>query len=403
MEKSFIELKKDVILVRGALNAAIYDLNSGLVYSINHSAVTFLESMLETDDSFTAEEINYISQLKEMQLINSSQCRIRHFESDEVYSLDFAWLELTASCNEKCLHCYGDFGYRGKNKALDFNSWKDVLNQLKDVGCKKIQFIGGEPLLYPKFEQLLKYAVQLEFDDITVFTNATLITEDLIYNFKEHNIKVKVSLYGHTPEVHDSITQIKGSFYKTISNLERLKENGIQTTIALIIMKENEKYINDILTFIRSSNFGNYGYDVIRKVFGGKQSPHLPSDKVTRLKYQNEPNFYTSKHTFKKALFRNTCWYGKFAIASDGSVLPCVFERNKRYGDIVNSSVSQILLSKQLRTMWDLSKDSINVCKDCEFRYACKDCRPLGECDKGDFLGKYSRCTYDPYTGNWNL
>ncbi len=401
--KSFIELKKDVILVKGALNSAIYDLNTGLVYSINSNAAMFLESLLEHKTRFTAEEKDYVTQLKEMNLLDNSKCKIKQFLSNEIYSLNFAWLELTGICNEKCVHCYGEFGENKKYESLNINQWKDVLNQLKGVGCQKIQFIGGEPLLYPNFEHLLKYSAQMEFKDITVFTNATLITKNLISIFKEHNIKVKVSLYGHTSEVHDAITQIKGSFHKTISNLSDLKENGIQTTIAIIIMKENEKYINDILSFVRSSNYGNFGYDVIRKVFGGNQNHHLTSDNISRLKYQREPDFYTNKHSFENALFRNTCWFGKFAIESNGNVLPCIFERNKSYGNLVTTSISQILSSNKLHAFWSLSKDSIKVCKDCEFRYACKDCRPLGECECGDLFGKYTRCTYDPYTGNWNL
>lgn len=401
--KSFIELKKDVILVKGALNSAIYDLNIGFVYSINSNASMFLESLLEHKTSFTAEETAYINQLKKLNLLDDVQINVRHFFPDNRYSLNFAWLELTGICNEKCLHCYGEFGEKKKEKSLTFNQWKDVLTQLKNSRCEKIQFIGGEPLMYPHFEQLLEHAIKLDFNDITVFTNATLITKSLISEFKKHNIKVKVSLYGHKPEVHDAITQIRGSFKRTILNLENLKANGIQTTIAVIIMKENEKYINEILSFIRSSNLGKYGYDVIRKVFGGKQSSHLPSETITRLKYQKEPEFYTNKYLFEKSLFENTCWFGKFAIASNGNVLPCVFERNKSYGNVIDDSISQILSSEKLQTLWDLNKDLVNVCKDCEFRYACKDCRPLGECECGDLFGKYSRCTYNPYTGIWNL
>ena len=42
------------------------------------------------------------------------------------------------------------------------------------------------------------------------------------------------------------------------------------------------------------------------------------------------------------------------------------------------------------------------VCKDCEYRFACKDCRPLAKSVDGCQNGKNPRCKYDPYTGNWN-
>ena len=47
-----------------------------------------------------------------------------------------------------------------------------------------------------------------------------------------------------------------------------------------------------------------------------------------------------------------------------------------------------------------LTKDKVDQCKDCEYRYACPDCRPdsLGE----DKLAKPWYCLYNPYDGEWN-
>ena len=41
------------------------------------------------------------------------------------------------------------------------------------------------------------------------------------------------------------------------------------------------------------------------------------------------------------------------------------------------------------------------VCKDCEFRYCCHDCRPLAEGVAGNKKAKYPRCCYNPYDGEW--
>ena len=43
----------------------------------------------------------------------------------------------------------------------------------------------------------------------------------------------------------------------------------------------------------------------------------------------------------------------------------------------------------------------IEYCKDCEFRYSCKDCRPLGISVKGSITSQNPRCKYNPYTGEW--
>jgi len=40
------------------------------------------------------------------------------------------------------------------------------------------------------------------------------------------------------------------------------------------------------------------------------------------------------------------------------------------------------------------------VCKDCEFRYVCTDCRAY-RADAEDLYSKRARCSYDPYTATW--
>lgn len=66
--------------------------------------------------------------------------------------------------------------------------------------------------------------------------------------------------------------------------------------------------------------------------------------------------------------------------------------------------MTEILESSILKETWELTKDKVLVCKHCEYRYACFDCRPLAEglsCGKSYSNAPYPRCTYNPYTGEW--
>ena len=47
----------------------------------------------------------------------------------------------------------------------------------------------------------------------------------------------------------------------------------------------------------------------------------------------------------------------------------------------------------------NLSKDFINECKECEFRYTCFDCRPDSLNNNINIKPWY--CTYSPLTGEW--
>jgi len=49
---------------------------------------------------------------------------------------------------------------------------------------------------------------------------------------------------------------------------------------------------------------------------------------------------------------------------------------------------------------WKLSKDQIDICRECEFRYVCTDCRAYIE-DPENIYSKPLKCGYDPATNQW--
>jgi radical SAM protein with 4Fe4S-binding SPASM domain len=94
------------------------------------------------------------------------------------------------------------------------------------------------------------------------------------------------------------------------------------------------------------------------------------------------------------------------AIVDTGDVLPCIFSRQLILGNIkVSGSLEAIIAGKALQQVWSATKDKVMVCQDCEYRYVCRDCRPLSEAaaqGRADYLrAPFPRCTYNPYTGRW--
>ena len=70
------------------------------------------------------------------------------------------------------------------------------------------------------------------------------------------------------------------------------------------------------------------------------------------------------------------------------------------YGNILQDKLLKIVDSSKFKKLWGLKKDKIHVCMDCEYRYACTDCRAFIE-DPEDILSKPLKCGYNPYTGKW--
>ena len=129
-------------------------------------------------------------------------------------------IELTSKCNERCIHCY--IPHEDKLYNIDDNLYFQTIKQLKDIGIISISLSGGEPMLHPNFLEFLKYAQDSDFY-VKVFTNLTLLNEEIIKLMKNNRTSVYVSLYSMNEVNHDAITQMKGSFNKTKSNRNNIR------------------------------------------------------------------------------------------------------------------------------------------------------------------------------------
>ncbi|GAA4155084.1 hypothetical protein GCM10022217_12860 [Chryseobacterium ginsenosidimutans] len=100
----------------------------------------------------------------------------------------------------------------------------------------------------------------------------------------------------------------------------------------------------------------------------------------------------------------NSCLHKKISIDNDGNIKNCP-SMQQFYGNIDKENLLQVVSNKSFRKLWDLTKDKISVCKDCEFRYLCTDCRAYTDRDQfneeGIDLSKPLKCGYNPYTGEW--
>jgi len=70
------------------------------------------------------------------------------------------------------------------------------------------------------------------------------------------------------------------------------------------------------------------------------------------------------------------------------------------FGNIKNTTLQKVLKHPDLKKYWNIKKDDVAVCKDCEFRHICTDCRAYTE-NPDDIYSKPLKCGYNPYTNVW--
>ena len=396
------QLNKNVVLVCGKVNGAIYNFESTKVYSINKVGKDIILKFIKKC-KLNHEEQDYINELIDESLMSPD------FEPYEIYNdytkpipkLEMAWLEVTEACNLKCIHCYEGNCHKKFENGLNLEKRKNIIDQLDFLNVKRVIVIGGEPCCYPNIIDLIDYCGTKKFET-TLFTNATFMTEKLIEAIKKANVKVKISIYAGNSELHDKITTIKGAFNKMDDNILRLKSMNINVSASIILMKENQFELDRIKDYIKSRGISYGGYDIIRNVFGGSQSIHTPDNfDIIAPKYFAKPSFKANYDTFVNNHFVNSCWFGKIAIQEDGNIIPCVFHRNISLGNVNKNSIYEIINSKETFNCWYYNFDKVNECCFCEFRFACKDCRAIGFGVSGNINEKNPRCLYTPSLGKW--
>ena len=401
------KLNENVFYVKGYIKGAIYDLRLNQIYSLNERACEIMQKLIYGLDLEDDVEKSYVNALKQKFDLNTDDKIIaiskEHFMKRDP-SLDLLWLEVTQACNLKCVHCYEGDIHKHCNNGLNSYDWYNIVDQAKEIGVKNLVDIGGEPCLYRDINGLITKIVENDMH-ATIVTNATVISNslmDLIIENKD-KISVKVSIYGPNANIHENVTKVKGSFDKLVKNVRQLTNNGVKVKAAVIAMRENQDSLEETKDFVISIGMVYTRFDVIRNVFGGTQDLHTPTNKDLIKKCQyTKPLFLPSKEKFYRNQYENSCWSGKLVITETGDVLPCVFDRTNILGNICHKNLREIIDSNEVKRCWFMSFDNIEICKDCEYRFACKDCRPLAKAVNGTLNGKNPRCQYDPYTGVWN-
>ncbi len=306
--------------------------------------------------------------------------------------------ETTYACNEKCVHCYMD-----RNRpSLLLNEVKRILDEIAAVGCLFVSFTGGEFFARSNALEIVEYASKLHFV-IDILSNGTLITENKANVLARHTVRrVQISLYGATPETHDSITNLSGSFRKTLNGIDFLTKAGIKVEIAFPLMGINfhERHLVKNLArslgclispshIITARNDGRQDTFCLR--LNDEQLKLFLEDKELSALYAGRKPFQDHQFYFGFSDLSEAapCYSGfnSCAITPSGKVLPCnqlLYE----VGDLKKNSFSEIWHnSPQLQYLRSLTIGKLTKCSKCQLFDSCARCPGLAFLEGGDLLG----------------
>ncbi len=249
------------------------------------------------------------------------------------------WL-LTSKCNYNCSFCFK------VPNSIDLSRQKalNILNKLINFGVKKISFSGGEPLLFPYLEELIKKAHQMGVVTM-IITNGSLLTHNKLDDFHGKLDWITLPLDGSSEKMQITAGRPAGHFIKVINHLESLKNSKYNIKINTVLSKKNLGDLKKIALIIKK-------YPIKRwKIFQFYPIRH------TSIKNKNEfsitdREFQTVKNGIYQIMKDSKClvYFGSnkqvetsyFTIAPNGTVYISHQGKDIILGDLKTQELSKI-------------------------------------------------------------
>lgn len=299
-------------------------------------------------------------------------------------------VEVCYTCNENCVHCCLDNHIK---PGLTLEQYDYLFDQMVEAGTFYVILTGGEPFTRPDFMEIVKSARKRRLS-VTIFTNATLLTEQQITVLRSLYIdEIHVSIYSADAATHDSITRVRGSFAKSMAAIKKMLDVGIivrikcplmnMTADGIIGIKNLAKSIGvdvQYSTVITAKNDGSSGTHQCRLTPDQLQTALSDPDVITQgaepIHFRENPDCIPCDIVFNGG-----------AIDPEGNVYVCNQLRIIG-GNILTQSLGQIWKeSPAFKRLREITLNDLKECANCELFQYCTRCPGLAYLEDGDLLG----------------
>jgi radical SAM protein with 4Fe4S-binding SPASM domain len=283
---------------------------------------------------------------------------------------------------------------------LNITEIKGILDQLAAAGTLYLSFSGGEIFTREDFFELAEYARKLHFA-LRLSTNGTLIDEEAADRVAALNPDlVAISIYSATPEIHDKITTVPGSFARSIKAARMLRERKVRVKLGCIIMRQN---IGDYPRVCELAQRMGASFQADQRVTpknDGDPSPlrfQINEDDLYRVLadpiFSSQPGDDLAEPHSNGIFDGVPCGAAHMAcyISPYGDVYPCI-QLPFLCGNVKEKSFEQIWYrSPGMLKVRSITISQLPVCSRCDLLPYCNRCPGLAYLEEGDLLAPSKR------------
>lgn len=160
-------------------------------------------------------------------------------------------------CNNKCIHCVVDpvrQNIKDNNEFEDLTT-KEILTFIDDAaekGFSTVVLTGGEVTIRKDFQEIVSYSVKKDLKTY-IQTNGRKLSQKSFCDFMADlpDLLFIIALHAPIAEVHDAITQEKGSFQETVDAIRNLRDINKEIVLKIVISKLNYPYLFNTILFAK--------------------------------------------------------------------------------------------------------------------------------------------------------
>lgn len=308
-------------------------------------------------------------------------------------------VELTERCNNNCIHCNinlprGDPDARSREMVTETLS--KILTEAADLGCLKVRFTGGEPLIRPDFAELYHYARKLGLR-VLIFTNATLITPELADLWGEIPPleRIEVTIYGMSARSCDAVTGIKGSYRAMMHGINLLLERNVPFAPKWVSLPQNAAEEDDYSAWAASiPGMNDTPLKTVVLDLRGRRDSEVKNSLINKLRWSPEEVIRRYNLDDGDAVSEAYAFCQRFAGARGDRLFTCGAGEGTGCVDAYGNFQLCMLL-RHPETVYDLSKGSLEdalmnffpevrrkTATDPDYMRHCARCLLKGLCDQ---------------------
>ena len=350
---------------------------------------------------------------------------------------------ITGKCNYNCLHCFNAADNAPIMTEWSFDDTVDLLKQAQECGIQSFTITGGEPMVHPRFMDIVReiYGRDMFIEELN--TNGFFINQKVLDEFAKIGCDPLIKISFDGIGCHDWMRDRKGAEQRTLDAMQLCIDNGFKVMAQTQVHRRNLHTI--FPTVEKLDSMGVSTTRLIRTTEAPRWNDNAPDSCLGIEEYYGEMLDFAERYKNSDMKMEIMIWQfmqlhpksrsyqlepvkcpsgeykatdpmckgtrGLIGVTSSKDVVPCLQmsgyyeEHGIHLGNLGETPLKELLtgsdfLSEVCTNLHKFRKAN-SKCDECKyFRWCCGGCPALGLLFTGDRRGSdLSKCLF--YENGW--